>query len=401
MAAKRLSIFTFAKSGGAGRVSILLSKLLQEQGVNARVVTRTDNGLRGSAKSIIDFSLLPLIFLAFIDRYVVRKSSWKSEFSLFRDLYKSRVVPPRNQESAAVLRWTAGFVDFKSLSKKGYSNFILIPPDYFPFTGGCHYSLGCEQFKKDCSECPAVRKLFRPLVSKNHNKKLMQAKEFGDKVKVVYPSNGVREKLSHTPIGKAFRESRVIPHPLDSEFIGMSKARSGEGGRKISVILVAENLDDPIKGVENTIQSLSRTRRAFNLTLVGHSDVLQKKYGKTNDFITFTGHLPQDKIIKNLLDSDIFLVASEEEYFGSAALQALACGLPVMSTQDSGAYFMCEDLGVERGIDKNKGLEVQIREFVKNTDFQNMKSKIRNLQFGYRNQEIVVSYMDIIIRSNN
>lgn len=394
MASQKISIFTFAKSGGAGRVSILLSTLFEERGVGARVISRTDSGLRASAKSSAAFSLLPLFFLALIDRYVIRKSSWKSEFSLLRDLYKSRVVPARNHESTALLRWTAGFVDFKSLSKKGYSNFILIPPDYFPFTGGCHYSLGCEQFKRDCSECPAVRSLFRPLVAKNQSKKLMRAKEFGDKVKVVYPSQGVKEKFSQTPIGKSFRESRVIPHPLDAEFMVAQKSKNRKGDQKITIIMVAENLDDPIKSVENAIQSFSRASEVFRLTLIGHSGSLRSRYGNSNDFIKFTGHLPQNEITQELLTADIFLVASDEEFFGSAALQALACGLPVMSPPNSGTYQMCADLGLETAISLDGQIEAQAQAFFESQRYDEVLAKISKIDFHTRNQRILDSYLE-------
>ena len=30
----------------------------------------------------------------------------------------------------------------------------------WPFTGGCHYTLGCEKFYKECESCPSVKTLY-------------------------------------------------------------------------------------------------------------------------------------------------------------------------------------------------------------------------------------------------
>jgi len=52
------------------------------------------------------------------------------------------------------------------LEKKGFKIFFTLH-DQRLFTGGCHYSRGCQQFTFDCSRCPAVPFFYRPSVSRS------------------------------------------------------------------------------------------------------------------------------------------------------------------------------------------------------------------------------------------
>ena len=51
---------------------------------------------------------------------------------------------------------------------------------------------------------------------------------------------------------------------------------------------------------------------------------------------TFAGLLPQDELARVYASADLFLFPSEIDEFGSAAQEALACGLPVLAARGSG-----------------------------------------------------------------
>jgi glycosyltransferase involved in cell wall biosynthesis len=59
-----------------------------------------------------------------------------------------------------------------------------------------------------------------------------------------------------------------------------------------------------------------------------------------NGKVTFLGN--QTRIEAILPVSDLFLLPSEEESFGLAALEALACGVPVIGTVDTGLVEVVE-----------------------------------------------------------
>lgn len=55
--------------------------------------------------------------------------------------------------------WTSTFINTRTvrdLHRRTGAEVVWHLPDMAPFTGGCHFSLGCLGYEKDCRECPAV-----------------------------------------------------------------------------------------------------------------------------------------------------------------------------------------------------------------------------------------------------
>ena len=75
------------------------------------------------------------------------------------------------------------------------------------------------------------------------------------------------------------------------------------------------------------------------LLMIGSVDLeiknIVEKY-KINRKIKFIKHVQQNKLIDYYNNSDVFIIASIEDGFAMVILQALACGLPVICTQNSG-----------------------------------------------------------------
>lgn len=88
------------------------------------------------------------------------------------------------------------------------------------------------------------------------------------------------------------------------------------------------------------------------LTLVGDGE--ERKYLQEfvdvegiNDSVVFKGRLSRVDILNELLISDVFVLPSNFETFGVVLIEALACGLPVISTKSGGPnFFVQEENGV-------------------------------------------------------
>ena len=68
------------------------------------------------------------------------------------DFFKNEIY----QEADIIhLHWINGLVSLSSL-KRIRKPIVWTLRDMWPITGGCHYTLGCEHYKKRCSLCPQL-----------------------------------------------------------------------------------------------------------------------------------------------------------------------------------------------------------------------------------------------------
>ncbi|UCD16726.1 MAG: N-acetyl-alpha-D-glucosaminyl L-malate synthase BshA [Candidatus Zixiibacteriota bacterium] len=103
----------------------------------------------------------------------------------------------------------------------------------------------------------------------------------------------------------------------------------------------------PVKRLLDVIDIFDRIQQKLpaRLLLIGEGPdavLARRQVNKRNlaDRVTFLGN--QNRIEAVLPVSDLFLLPSEEESFGLAALEALACGVPVIGTVETGLVEVIE-----------------------------------------------------------
>jgi N-acetyl-alpha-D-glucosaminyl L-malate synthase BshA len=97
----------------------------------------------------------------------------------------------------------------------------------------------------------------------------------------------------------------------------------------------------PVKRVPDTIKLLERVSKEIPVKLVLIGDGPERsecerltRELKLQDHVVFLGK--QDCLVELLSSADIFLMPSQSESFGLAALEAMACGVPVVSSSVGG-----------------------------------------------------------------
>ena len=139
------------------------------------------------------------------------------------------------------------------------------------------------------------------------------------------------------------KEIHVIPnfvdiarfHQSDKEHFKKMLAPNGER------ILAHVSNFRKVKRVEDAVKVFAGVRKEINskLLMIGdgperqHAEELSRSLGIYND-VRFLGK--QDQMDEILSIADLFLLPSEYESFGLAALEAMACGVPVISTNAGG-----------------------------------------------------------------
>ena len=132
----------------------------------------------------------------------------------------------------------------------------------------------------------------------------------------------------------------VIPNGIDIENF---KPSSDSKTLDFKIVTTASS-DIPLKGLRHLILALPRVLREYpltRLTVIGKSpkkSKLNKLIDDLNleDKITFKSGISENEIVDIYHDSDIAVIPSLYEGFGFGAGEAMACGIPLISTDSGG-----------------------------------------------------------------
>lgn len=140
--------------------------------------------------------------------------------------------------------------------------------------------------------------------------------------------------------------AEVVPIGVDGDFFGLKAARVPDATERILYV----GWLNEVKGVDvllRALASLRRTRPAVRLSLIGGSvyrDTLVQERALRrlaselglDDIVRFMGAQPPESVARELGEADVVVVPSRRESCGSALLEALATGTPVVATRSGG-----------------------------------------------------------------
>lgn len=241
-----------------------------------------------------------------------------------------------------------GFLNVGSLDKFEQP-IVWRLPDMWPFTGGCHYTSGCERYQDTCGKCPKLHSNRSIDPSRINLKRKKRSVEKSD-VTVVATTPWLAEKAKDSAV---FQDARIeiIPNALNTDIFRPHDPSIGRDlfdlpADKPLILFGALNpLSDERKGFDLLTNSLRRISEQYE----GDAEIVVFGTKKSEEafqtaFPThYVGYL-HDEVSLALLyaAADLMVVPSRYEAFGQTVSESMACGTPVVAFDSSGPADIIE-----------------------------------------------------------
>lgn len=156
-----------------------------------------------------------------------------------------------------------------------------------------------------------------------------------------------RQNFGHTCVIPCGIDERVFRCPTSLE---REEMRGKLGIEQNETVLVYAGNLIQLKDVTTIIDAIAKFKmrsKRPTLLIAGQGPEETPLRGKVqsvglNGCVRFLGLLPRNELVKHFWASDVLVLASWREIFGLVLLEAMACGLPVLSTPVGGAPDLIE-----------------------------------------------------------
>jgi len=350
---KILHVNTHDISGGAARAAYRIHKGLQGIGMDSKILVQFK---LSDDKTVIGPSTKVKEGLALL------RPTFDSTFRIFfsggaKAIFSPAWFPfsgiPSQIQSIAPdivhLHWVCGGMlpieDLKRINK----SIIWTLHDMWAFTGGCHYSDGCEHFRKACGNCPQLNRSAKNDLSRSVLNRKQKAWT-GLDITIVTPSRWLAECAKESTLFAKHR-IEVIHNGLD---LNLFKPINKTTARQIWNLPINKKLI-----LFGAMSSTSDHKKGFNLLYEGIKQLTAKWLGKAElivfgasepknppDFglpVHYLGCLHDDVSLSVLYAAaDVMVTPSRQDNLPNTVVESLACGTPVVTFDIGGMPDMIE-----------------------------------------------------------
>jgi glycosyltransferase involved in cell wall biosynthesis len=210
--------------------------------------------------------------------------------------------------------------------------------DMWAFTGGCHYSFGCEKFMDKCGKCPVLHSGEDDDLSR----KVWLKKESvfpGTDLKVITPSKWLADEAKKSSLFKK-KEVINIPNAINTDVFKPTEKEKARHELNLKtdrfiILFGAENSTlDERKGFIYLVEALKYLAEF-------HPDLSEKTeclvFGSEGDSVTeslpfdihFAGFLNKEEdLVRHYNAADIFVTPSLQDNLPNTIVESMACGTP-------------------------------------------------------------------------
>ncbi|MCH7637128.1 MAG: glycosyltransferase family 4 protein [Proteobacteria bacterium] len=335
-------------NGGAARGAYWLHQALRDLGVDSTILTNARDNLGDESVISLTDSALGRLKLAILYRMgqaplKLYRNRQALTFSTGIDGIDFTRHPAYVSADLVHLHWVSGLVSTRVL-RKMKKPVVWTLRDMWPFTGGCHHSLECDRFTKDCGQCPQLgstreRDLTRFIL--RHKQASLP-----EDIRIVGISRWMSECASKSAVFRA-RQVTTISNNIDTQLFSplpkelARQALGLEEGQKI-VLVGALHVASVYKGFDLFLEALaSLAKENIHVVLFGNSGQgVPESLGVPSTSLGFLS----DAIALRLAYSaaDVFVAPSRVDAFGKTLVEAMSCGTPVVCFNATGPKDIVE-----------------------------------------------------------
>ncbi len=358
-----MNILIICKSDTTGGAAIASKRLKDALQANGHLVKMLVQEKKSSDNSVYSTG----------DKYLKKK--WNFLLFVFERLYfyffeKSKAIrfafspavagenisnhPLVKEADVIHIHWfNQGYLSLNSLKKLLRLNkrIVWTLHDMWAFTGGCHYSGDCENYKINCGNCKFLKHPgYQDLSTWVHKKKSIIFE--GSNIQFVTCSNWLAETAKASSLLENF-EIKSIPNPIDTSVYSpkdksIVRKKLGLPLDKKLLLFGSANIFDERKGLNYLVEALNKLdkkeplfQNELEIIMFGKSnEQLIKQFSyKVNNLGIING----DENIADLYSAaDLFVLPSLEDNLPNTIMESLACGTPVVAFNTGGIPEMID-----------------------------------------------------------
>lgn len=391
--------------GGAGVACRRLQGALHASGTTANLLTVNDTGNRWP------FYAERLSFVPYERDKSVRFSFSPANFG--KDLTRHPLV---READVLHLHWiNQGFLSLKNIRQLADLGkpIVWTLHDMWAFTGGCHYSQGCEHFKNTCGNCPYLK---NPAPGDLSHRVWQRKRDlFPKNIRFVTCSEWLAGVARSSGLLRDYPVTS-IPNPIDTAvFKPLTEAerqayRAGKGippGARV-LLFAAMKVSEARKGFRfllEALQILKAQHPDFQLEIL----VLGKAEPEALAALPYPVHAlglvqEQAKLVEAYGAADVFAIPSLEDNLPNTVMESLACGTPVAGFATGGIPEMVGHLleGFIAPQGDSRALAEGIFEVLNGkTDLEKYRAAARRkVETNYSNAVVAGRYLEIYKKSS-
>ena len=331
--------------GGAAVAAQQLSQTLNDQGTSSTLITRDNLGAfqYGKFKNLTSTVLGKLVTQAQV-------LNTRAPFGVATPLSISNLevhkLLQNNFDILHIHNWY-NLVSVKELKKLSHNIPIVFTfHDERLLTGGCHTTLGCQNFKNACSNCPAVK--FNKTGIFRAKAELHDFFMSAPNVSAISPSEWIISQIHAAGLDKCFNSIAHIPNLISPDFLATDLVTTRQR-RPFKLLFISADLGTHVKGLAILLKALklvaqdlaSDEASDIQLHLVGGGEI---PIGDKHSFqVIRHGFLGRNETRKLISESSFLVVPSLSENSPNVIAEAQLVGLPVIASRIAGIPELIED----------------------------------------------------------